>query len=341
MCLQNQQLTGMQALVRGMIPVHELQECIHRARRYESLHETQRRALCAHIEELVDLRPFTPKIKSMLPCLERLPNHVVIGIDFETNGIHPPNRYQILEIGAMNYDSGRLFHSLVNPGEDVIGSKKAYEVHGISLETVVNRHVWKWERVWDSFLEWLKNEADGRKIVLAAHNGIPYDFEILLEKCGKNDIDPNWSFLDTYVLAKDLKSKGLLNGRAKLEDLAKELDVENQGQRVLQISFEIRSCLGTYHHADTDIQNLGFVLKEMLKLDGHSPKYIAEIVEHGGNEWCLGYSAFVKRKEPQIYASIASITQKAPQKRKIVNKGHLLKEQVQEVMEMPCTLSFP
>lgn len=152
----------------------------------------------------------------------------MIGIDFETNGVVPPGRHEVVEIAAANYASGSVFHSLVNPGSRARWSKGAEETHKIAQEDVMNPDVWKWNAVWDAFLTWLKREAADRRVMLIAHNGFSFDFRILLHK-SPDLIDPNWTFFDTLKYARYLRKRGFLEKSLKQEVLMEYFNLPSYG----------------------------------------------------------------------------------------------------------------
>lgn len=180
-----------------------------------------------------DYRPPKPIIKQMEPCLDDPPGFSIIGIDFETNGLGWSGKYlrtEVLEIGAMHFASGSVFHSLINPG-DVEWNTEAEKVHQITESMAKDENVLEWDSVWHEFLEWVARLAGDRQVILMAHNGIQYDFPIIFENTG-GMIDRNWFFFDTLLYAKDMKARRLLPKGQKLalDELANKFGIRPRGQ---------------------------------------------------------------------------------------------------------------
>ena len=189
----------------------------------------QNQAILADTQQDFSERPPQPIVRWTRPAMKRNAGYAFIGIDFETNGRTPVGRYQVLEIAAMNYASGSVFHSLINPGADIVWNKTAENIHGISRQMVVNENVLEWDAVWEQFLKWVEEEANGNRVILVAHNGNDFDFPILMRR-SKVLVNGEWYFLDTLMLARHLARRNHLTGKLDLETLRKTFSPSSHGK---------------------------------------------------------------------------------------------------------------
>ena len=174
--------------------------------------------------------------------MDVLPDYTLIGIDFETNGLDREGRYQVVEMAAMNFSSGNVFHSLINPGEGVRWNRYAESSHGVSEDMAVNDNVLYWEDVWDQFLKWSELEAEAQSLVLVAHNGFAFDFDIILRKC-QNRIKEKWFYLDSLSYAHHLSKKGVLDSPFKLSSLRERFEIPPYGNTLIGKVFPISTSL--------------------------------------------------------------------------------------------------
>eukprot|EP00210_Caulerpa_lentillifera_P005623 g5376.t1 len=199
-------------------------------------------------------RPLVPQKRKTKPSLPNHPSHVFIGFDMETNGISQEARLEVLELAAVSFSTGQVFHSLVNPGMDTMWSKGAQAVHLIPKEAVMNDITRPWDSVWRDLRSWIDQEAGDKTVVLVAHNGVRFDFPILIEKAG-SEVNDKWHILDTLLFANKLKSKGLIEGKLNLGALRDWFKVESSGAS---------------HRADCDVIDSGWILRKLLKLEGNN-----------------------------------------------------------------------
>ena len=174
--------------------------------------------------------------------MDTLPGYTLIGIDFETNGLDREGRLQVVEIAAMNFSSGNVFHSLVNPGQNVRWNRYAEATHGVSEDMVVNETVPYWKDVWDRFLKWSELEAEAQSLVLVAHNGFAFDFDIIMRKC-QNRVKEKWFFLDSLSYAQYLSKKGILDSPFKLSTLRERFEIPPHGNTLIRTVSPIRTQL--------------------------------------------------------------------------------------------------
>lgn len=90
---------------------------------------------------------------------------VAVGLDCETNSFKGP----ILELAAMNYNTGEVWQTLINPG-DIVFSPQAYKIHKISQKMVQADGVPTSKEACRQFLAWLHNQAQGQQLVIMGYN---------------------------------------------------------------------------------------------------------------------------------------------------------------------------
>ena len=95
-----------------------------------------------------------------------------IVLDTETTGLEVKQGHRIIEIGAVlvnnRVKSDQHFHSYLNPQRSI--DEKAYEVHGISLESLEDKPLF--EEVADDFIQFVEGST------LVIHNA-PFDLGFL------------------------------------------------------------------------------------------------------------------------------------------------------------------
>lgn len=79
-----------------------------------------------------------------------------------------------------------------------------------------------------------------------------FDFPVILEKCGFK-VNKNWYFLDSLVLARQLRTKGFIEGSMSLGSL---------------VSYFCCDSYGFAHRADSDAIDNGWVLRNLLEIEG-------------------------------------------------------------------------
>lgn len=157
----------------------KLEGCYKAAKVYPELDPNERQELCEEVTKLMAHpqlkkieRPLLPELRQEMGSFERHPFYAFFGIDLETNGLSREARLEVLEIAAASFDSGSVFHCLVNPGEDIEWCPRAQGAHKIPKEAVVNSVTLPWEKIWTKLEAWIEDEAEGRTVVLVAHNGL-------------------------------------------------------------------------------------------------------------------------------------------------------------------------
>eukprot|EP00210_Caulerpa_lentillifera_P009244 g8811.t1 len=203
------------------------------------------------------------------------PTHAFIGVDLATEGVTTEKRMKVREIAAIHFASGNVFHSYVDSEQDKNMSTKRESAHDESIksDTVncesinsVNCEIaLPWEEVWSNFESWVDGEVEGKTVVLVAHNGVRFDFPIIIKRC-EFEMNDSWYYLDSYLLANKLKSRGLIQGRLKLNTLRKSFGIESS-----------RSS----NRSVRDVIESGWVLRHLLTLEGTDPeKSIEQLISH-------------------------------------------------------------
>lgn len=164
---------------------------------------------------------------------------VVLFIDFETTGLDV-TRDHIIEIGALDADSGSVFSTVVKTS----GSSNAHTVHGIDPSEIAEGP--RFPDVWHRFVAFAEGVVNGAiapddsdssaedvpkpypmlaenppALVLAAHNGFRFDFAMLVCECQRYNVSfaplQRWLFVDTMHV---LHSFGDFGECLKLQCLA-------------------------------------------------------------------------------------------------------------------------
>ena len=162
---------------------------------------------------------------------------VSLFLDLEASGTDPVND-RILELSAVQCLSGNIgasFSTVVCVDDEILSTptaQQAAEVHGIPPDEIgaSPRFAECWQRFL-SFIHALLNDAIHEDIsdssdedatpvlprpperqptlVLAAHNGLAFDFPMLLSECYRHDLDltvfDNWVYVDTLHVVKAAK----------------------------------------------------------------------------------------------------------------------------------------
>ena len=184
--------------------------------------------------------------------LDDLTRMVVIILDLETTGVDIMSD-RIVEIAAIHSHSdvrmtGGCFSSTVRVDEDVLAARgrEAFQVHGITNGEIYRSPDFK--EVWQRLLQWIddiKNNAttcdefdseddigapkllEEPVVVLAAHNGIKFDFPMLLCELLRHGLSTatfdDWYFVDTLHVFKSLNPYGCV----KLQCTARDMTIDS------------------------------------------------------------------------------------------------------------------
>lgn len=207
-------------------------------------------------------------------------------IDLETTGVDIAQD-RIVELAATHVPSnpsvpGGSFSTVLRVDETILKDRggEAAKVHGIAEAEIAEGP--RFPEAWHRFTKWtddLLNSAvqeseqdtsdDERHgpefieepiLILAAHNGIRFDFPLLLCEVVRHGIDPmpfrQWLFVDTLHLFQDC---GPQHGCAKLQCLSLRLMVDSgRAHRALDDVLSLRSV------SESLAQSLGLTLPSLL-----------------------------------------------------------------------------
>ncbi len=169
--------------------------------------------------------------------LTRNTSFVGVCFDLETTGLSVTSD-RIVEIGAVELDSGAAFGVVVNPG----ASFNAYSegaVHGIHKDELEKGFSFK--SAYEQFMSFLQNAIDMAvsedsnsedeptpprlknerpTLLLVAHNGRKFDFPFLIAECARNRLawNADFAYVDTLAI-----SQALGNPCSKLQCLVHRL----------------------------------------------------------------------------------------------------------------------
>jgi len=183
------------------------------------------------------------------PCLDRYPSSTeIILLDLETTGVSVTED-RIVELAAVqmlpNHMIGHTFSTSVFVDIDILTSRgqDAAHVHGIEQEEITISPTFP--VAWRSFLQFIESlsnyhiqestsdsEDESREvpmisdeypgIVIGAHNGIKFDFAMLLFECYRHNLDmsvfEHWVFVDTIHIT--AAAKDIIGPCLKLQCLA-------------------------------------------------------------------------------------------------------------------------
>lgn len=119
--------------------------------------------LVAHLQG-IDLNPGLVSTREAILHDDSI---VCIGVDCETNSLTGP----MLELAAMNYSTGKMWSTLINPGQIKFNSA-AYQIHGISQEMVQAPGVPTSAEACSQFMTWLNEQSGGEEMVIVGYNSI-------------------------------------------------------------------------------------------------------------------------------------------------------------------------
>ncbi len=147
-------------------------------------------------------------------------------LDTETTGLEPKQGHRIIEIGGIEMIdrrmTGNTFHHYINPEREI--DEAAYEVHGISLESLQDKPVFR--DLSQELLEFIT----GAELII--HNA-PFDVAFLNNEfglCGYGAkvVEDSCEVLDTLVMARH-KHPGQKNN---LDALCRRYQVDNSQRQL-------------------------------------------------------------------------------------------------------------
>ncbi len=157
--------------------------------------------------------------------LARTTSFVGVCFDLETTGLSVTSD-RIVEIGAVEMDSGAAFGVVVNPGSSFTACSEG-AVHGIQKAELEKGFTFK--SAYEQFMSFLQNAIDMAMsedsnsddepspprlknerptLLLVAHNGRKFDFPFLIAECARNSltISADFVFVDTLTISQALGS---------------------------------------------------------------------------------------------------------------------------------------
>lgn len=175
----------------------------------------------------------------------------VIVFDIETTGFSRENE-RIIEIALQDLLGGEnsTFQTLVNPERYVPNS----HIHGITTRMVNRPDVPRMEDLIPILLQFVKSRQKPEGYILwVAHNARGFDVPFLIKEFSRSstEIPPNWLFLDTLPLAREvMKSKGgsKLPSRVSLQALREYYKLP---------------LVGSAHRAMSDVNSLSMILQRL------------------------------------------------------------------------------
>ncbi|CAK7340583.1 unnamed protein product [Dovyalis caffra] len=173
-----------------------------------------------------------------------------IVFDIETTGFSRENE-RIIEIAFQDLQGGEnsTFQTLVNPGRHVANS----HIHNITTHMVCRSDVPRMEELIPILLQYVKSrQKPGGYVIFVAHNARTFDVPFLVNEFSRChfEIPPNWLFVDTLPLARELlKLEGLkLTSGTSLDALCKRYNIQ---------------FVGKAHRAMADVTALSLVLQRL------------------------------------------------------------------------------
>ncbi|KAK7258972.1 hypothetical protein RIF29_24565 [Crotalaria pallida] len=172
----------------------------------------------------------------------------VIVFDIETTGFNREND-RIIEIALRDLQGGEnsTFQTLVNPQRNVLNSA----IHGIKTQMVVKPDVPRMEDLVPILLHYVQSRQKPEGyVLLVGHNARTFDVPFIIHeflRCSTK-IPPNWLFLDTLPLARELMKLEGTKLSAKLSAL----------QQFYRIKVD-----GKSHRAMVDVNTLASILPRL------------------------------------------------------------------------------
>ncbi|XXG54014.1 hypothetical protein AAC387_Pa03g1998 [Persea americana] len=173
----------------------------------------------------------------------------VLVFDIETTGFCK-NRDRIIEVAIQDLRGGKnsTFQTLVNPERYVPNA----HIHGISSHMVNKPDIPRWKDLAPILLHFVRSrQIDGGPVLLVAHNGRCFDVPFIVKEFGRCSIEipPDWLFLDTVPLARQLvKPDGTKLSSWNLQALCEHYGIP---------------LAGTAHRAMSDVNMLSLILQKM------------------------------------------------------------------------------
>lgn len=174
----------------------------------------------------------------------------VIVFDIETTGLSRENE-RIIEIALQDLDGGEnsTFQTLVNP-ERLVPN---IHIHGISSHMVTKPEIPRMKELIPILLRYVRSrQKPGGQILWVAHNCRIFDVPFLIKEFSRCsfEIPPDWLFVDTMSLARELVKSGGPNVPSKIS------------LQSLREFFEI-PLNGSAHRAMSDVYALSLVLQKL------------------------------------------------------------------------------
>ncbi|CAI8615382.1 unnamed protein product [Vicia faba] len=159
----------------------------------------------------------------------------VIVFDIETTGLSR-EKERIIEIALRDLQGGpnSTFETLVNP-QCFVGNSK---IHGITTDMVNEAGVPRMEDLVPILLRYVQSrQKPGGYVLWVAHNARTFDVPFIineLRRCS-TPIPPNWLFLDSLSIARQLKPEGTKLPSVSLDALSKfyEIKVDGSAHRAM------------------------------------------------------------------------------------------------------------
>ncbi|XP_061371957.1 exonuclease DPD1, chloroplastic/mitochondrial [Gastrolobium bilobum] len=173
----------------------------------------------------------------------------VIVFDIETTGFKRENE-RIVEIALRDLHGGEnsTFQTLVNPQRYVPNS----HIHGITTQMVNRPDVPRMEDLIPILLHYVRSrEKPGGYVLWVAHNARSFDVPFIiheLRRCS-TEVPPNWLFVDTLPLAREL----MKSGGTKLSSIS---------LAALSELYKIKVD-GSAHRAMVDVNTLSLILPKL------------------------------------------------------------------------------
>ena len=184
-----------------------------------------------------------------------------IVLDTETTGLEVKQGHRIIEIGAVlvnnRVKSDQHFHSYLNPQRSI--DEKAFEVHGISLESLEDKPLF--EEIAEDFIQFVEGST------LVIHNA-PFDLGFLNNEL--NLISSSYPRLeeiceveDSLVIARE-KYPGQRNS---LDALTKRFDINNYDRTYHGAMLDTNILADVYFHLTGGQSKFEFNNNLSLELD--------------------------------------------------------------------------
>ncbi|GAV79450.1 RNase_T domain-containing protein [Cephalotus follicularis] len=176
----------------------------------------------------------------------------VIVFDIETTGLSRENE-RIIEIALQDLLGGNnsTFQTLVNPERYVPNA----HVHGITTNMVCRPDIPRMEDLIPILLQYVESRQKPEGFILwVAHNARTFDVPFLIKEFSRcsYEIPPNWLFVDTLSLARELiKSGGTgskIPSRTSLQALREHYRIP---------------LIGSAHRALSDVNTLSLILQRL------------------------------------------------------------------------------